>query len=70
MLSLADDLKKKLLGSGFGTIDEVRDYLGLSRSMIYNLLEAGDLTYARFGRARRIPWSSVRDYAEKHLVVR
>lgn len=49
---------------GYATIEEGRNYLSLSRSKMYELLET-ELPTARFGRARRIPWTALREYARR-----
>ena len=57
-----------VVARGFATIEEAGDFLGLSRAKIYQLMDAGELRFARFGRSRRLPWSSLHDYAERCLV--
>jgi excisionase family DNA binding protein len=58
-----DDLTR----DGFATISEGCDFLKLSRSGLYGLMETGQLTFARFGRARRIPWRALWAFAQKHM---
>lgn len=41
--------------------------LGVSRTMIYRLMDSGQLGYVKLGRARRIPNSAVRDLISKNL---
>jgi excisionase family DNA binding protein len=53
---------------GFATIDEAAAFLGLKRSSIYKLMELQDLAFAKFGKARRIPWKAIRAYAERCLI--
>jgi excisionase family DNA binding protein len=57
-----------LVRDGFAEVAEAQAYLRLSRSTIYVLMDRGELPFARFGRARRIPWRSLRDYAAAQLV--
>jgi excisionase family DNA binding protein len=62
--------RENLVRNGFAEIAEAQAYLKLSRGTIYNLMDSGQLSYARFGRRRRIPWKALRDYAERNLVTR
>ena len=57
-----------LVRDGFAEVAEAQAYLRLSRSTIYTLMDRGELPFARFGRTRRIPWRSLRDYAAARLV--
>ena len=61
--SLVDD-------SGFATVPESARFLRLSRGKLYQLMDAHELAYAKFGRSRRIPWAALREFAERSLVVR
>jgi excisionase family DNA binding protein len=53
---------------GFFTVLEAARMLNLSRSMVYNLLDSGELTYARFGSSRRIPKAAFEQYCRNSLV--
>jgi excisionase family DNA binding protein len=53
---------------GYATVPEVADFLGLSRGKIYSLMDAGEIVFAKFGTARRVPWRAVKEYAERCLV--
>lgn len=53
---------------GYATVPEVADFLGLSRAKIYGLMDAGEIIFAKFGTARRVPWRAVKEYAERCLV--
>jgi excisionase family DNA binding protein len=59
-----------MVRDGFAEVAEAQEYLRLSRSTVYALMDSGDLLYARFGRSRRIPWLSLREYAARQLVQR
>ena len=43
-------------------------FLGVSRSKVYAMMDAGELTYAKFGRSRRVPRRALLELAEKSLV--
>jgi excisionase family DNA binding protein len=66
----ADAEMHAVVSDGFVDILEAAKRLSLSRSKVYSLMDTGELVYARFGRARRIPLRSLHEYAEKHLVRR
>jgi excisionase family DNA binding protein len=60
----AEDLVKE----GMKTVEQAADFLGLGRSKLYALMETGELTYVKFGKARRIPQRALVDYAVQHLI--
>jgi excisionase family DNA binding protein len=60
--------KPDLTAEGFADVQEAAAYLSVSRSLIYKLMETGDLNFAKFGKSRRIPWLALRQYAERCLV--
>ena len=45
--------------------DELRTYLGIGRTMTYELIRKGELPYVRYGRIIRIPREAIRDLAER-----
>jgi excisionase family DNA binding protein len=59
---------KALVDEGFGTVGEVMRFLGLSRSKLYELMDRGELQYAKLGRNRRIPWAAVKVLAAQAMV--
>lgn len=40
-------------------VGEVANYLSLSRSKIYLMMEQGTLPYVKFGKSRRVRWADV-----------
>ena len=46
--------------AGCATITEGVAVSGLSRSKLYNMIDAGELETKRFGKSRRITWASIR----------
>jgi excisionase family DNA binding protein len=60
--------KPDLTIDGFADVHEAAEFLSMSRSSIYKLMEAGELPYAKFGKARRIPWRALREYGARCLV--
>jgi excisionase family DNA binding protein len=57
------------ISDGFATILEAAAFLRVSRSKVYALMDAREVTWAKFGKARRIPWEGLRAYARQQLVV-
>lgn len=69
MTSAAPTTKKPdLTSEGFADVHEAAEYLCMSRSSIYKLMDSGELRYAKFGKSRRIPWRALREFAERCLV--
>ncbi len=58
----------ELLTDRFVNVTEASRFLGLCRAQIYKIMDSGDLKYAKFGTSRRIPLSSLREYAESRMV--
>src|SRR5262245_42160855 len=47
---------------GFATVLESARFLRVSRAKLYQLMEARELAYAKFGKSRRIPVSALLEY--------
>jgi excisionase family DNA binding protein len=54
--------------AGFASVTEACRFLSLSRATLYKLMDAGDLRYAKFTRARRLPWREIREFAARNMV--
>ena len=52
---------------GLVTVRDAALFTGLSRSTIYELMERGELVYAKLGRARRIPRRALLELAANSL---
>jgi len=67
--ALAGNAGKKtdLTEDGFADVQEAAEFLSMSRSSVYKLMESGELRYAKFGKARRIPWKALHLFAERSL---
>ena len=57
-----------LVEGGLDRVPDVARFLGLSRSRVYSLMDAGQLAYVKIGRSRRIPHRAVVELAAKSLV--
>jgi excisionase family DNA binding protein len=44
---------------GLYTVPQVAQFLALSRSKIYGLMDQGNLPYVKLGKSRRIKWADV-----------
>lgn len=60
----------ELLGDGLLTVIAAADWLAISRSAVYQLLNAGEIAYVRIGADRRIPRRALIEYANTRLVQR
>ena len=58
---------EQLVSDGMVNVEEAARFLGLSRSSIYGLMESGQLPYAKFGKARRIPRKALIELAAANL---
>ena len=52
---------------GFVTIRQACEFLGISRTALYEILGRGVLPSAKFGRSRRIPRRALSAYAASQL---
>lgn len=57
--AVAHPLNGPLVADGLITVAEAAQFLALSRSSLYVLMESGQVAYVKIGRARRIPRASV-----------
>ena len=58
-----------VLVHGLMRINEVVEFLGISRPSVYELMANGQLPYTIIGHNRRIPRKAVMDLAAERLVV-
>jgi len=49
---------------------EAAAFLGVSRSLIYELMATGDIPYVRVRSDRRVPRTALIEYASKRIVER
>jgi len=57
----------ELVSEGLQRIADAARFLGVSRSLVYRLINSGVLPTVRIGRTRRIPVRAVRDFAAANL---
>lgn len=49
------------------TVLEAAEALGVSRSVVYELMDSGDLQNIKIGRSRRIPVASLEEFIARRL---
>ena len=47
--------RAELLADGLVTVQEAAQFLSISRSKLYDLMDNGELVFVKLGRSRRIP---------------
>ena len=57
----------ELVADGLLTVQECAEFLHLSRSKVYELMDAGELCFTKLGRSRRIPRRAVIELAARGL---
>lgn len=67
-----DDSGKKnfcveVMRDGLMTIGEACEFLSVSRSFVYQLLDTGQLPFVKMGKSRRIPKRALTQYAAGNL---
>jgi excisionase family DNA binding protein len=58
----------ELIDEGFVKVHEAAKFLAVCRAKLYQLMDSGELRYAKFGKSRRIPRRALVEYAERNLV--
>jgi excisionase family DNA binding protein len=56
-----------LLAQGLVNLREACGYLGLSRGMLYKLMDGGHLHFVKIGKSRRIPRQALTNLARVNL---
>ncbi|HEY4313605.1 MAG TPA: helix-turn-helix domain-containing protein [Pirellulales bacterium] len=55
---------------GLQSVRVVAEFLAISRSKVYALMESGDLPYVKLGKSRRVRWSDVLTLVDNNTVAR
>ena len=63
--NLAESPARDPRRDGFASAEEAGRFLSLSRPMITQLTQSGQMPYTRFGRSLRIPWNWLLDQVEQ-----
>jgi excisionase family DNA binding protein len=56
-----------LVRDGLADIEDAAKFLSVCKATLYKLMDAGELTYTKLGKCRRIPWNALRDLAARNL---
>ncbi len=56
-----------LVADGLVTVQEAAQFLSISRSKLYELMDNGELTFVKLGRSRRVPRRALIDLAASGL---
>ena len=70
-MSTTTDIEKApadLFDAGLCDVVEAVEYLGISRSSVYEQMYSGRLPYCKIGRSRRIPRNALRAFAAASMV--
>jgi excisionase family DNA binding protein len=54
------------LHGGLQPVTKVAEFLSLSRSKVYDLMDSGHLPYVKLGKSRRVRWADVLRLVERH----
>lgn len=60
--------EKNIVAEGLVSIREAARFLSLSRSTLYQMMDKGELHYAKIGGARRIPRQALKSLAQDCLL--
>ncbi len=50
------------------SVREVANYLAISRSKVYQLMDSGELAFVKLGKSRRIRWNDVLQLVERNRI--
>ena len=59
--------RTELVADGLMTVKEAAEFLSVSRSTLYTMMDAGELASVKIGRCRRIPRVAVVQLAAERL---
>jgi excisionase family DNA binding protein len=61
-------MDQHLIPAGLARVAEAAEFLNISRSKLYQMMEAKELAYVKLGKSRRIRWSELLKLVEQHTV--
>jgi excisionase family DNA binding protein len=56
--------------TGLRPVQAVAEFLAISRSKVYQLMESGELPYVKLGKSRRVRWADVLQLVDENTVSR
>ena len=54
--------------TGLRPVRAVAEFLAISRSKVYQLMEVGDLPYVKLGKSRRVRWADVLALVDRNTI--
>jgi excisionase family DNA binding protein len=71
-VGLAEKIREKgeartIVADGLMTVPEAAEYLSISRSKLYEMMDSGELAYVKLGRCRRIQRRELIDLVSRQL---
>ena len=64
---VGNEQTEELMRDGLDRVEAAGRFLGISRSRIYELMDAGELPFVKIGRSRRIPHGALIEFAGRNL---
>jgi excisionase family DNA binding protein len=58
---------RTIVADGLMTVTEAAEYLSISRSKLYQMMDSGELPYVKLGRCRRIQRRDLIDLVSRQL---
>jgi excisionase family DNA binding protein len=62
-------MRSETAPNGLARVLEAAQFLSVSRSKVYAMMDGGDLPYVKLGKSRRIPWVEVLKLVDRHTVL-
>lgn len=59
--------KRELAAQGLMSVEEARRFLGVSRTTLYGLMNAGLVPFVKIGTARRIPRAALVEFVTQNM---
>ena len=59
--------KEELVADGMLSVDEAMEFLSVSRSHLYELMDRREIPWAKIGRSRRIPRKALIEFVAANL---
>lgn len=59
--------RQEMVSEGFVSVANAAKFLSVSRAKVYEMMAAGELAYAKFGKSRRLPLRALNEYAQRAI---
>lgn len=67
-MSVSGGTIERAVADRLATVVEVAEYLSVSRSKVYMMMDAGELAFVKLGASRRVRWSDVEKLVAENLI--